>query len=187
MVAFDAVRGPGEQSAQGARAAGQEQGGGRPPAHAHGAPQLASAPARPTQRELLLDEAARQFNARGIAATSVNQVAKRVGLTRAAATTTSKTAKTWCSSVTCAPASSPPTTSRMPTRTAQTISNASRNSCAARLARAAIGSGRERDCVLVRREAHGHRGRARTQHRGAGRFRARRYPRGIDPRHAIHT
>src|SRR6185503_9975958 len=47
-------------------------------------PQLASAPARPTQREVLLDEAARQFNARGIAATSVNQVAKRVGLTRAA-------------------------------------------------------------------------------------------------------
>jgi AcrR family transcriptional regulator len=47
-------------------------------------PQLASAPARPTQREALLDEAARQFNARGIAATSVNQVAKRVGLTRAA-------------------------------------------------------------------------------------------------------
>jgi AcrR family transcriptional regulator len=47
-------------------------------------PQLASAPARPSQRELLLDEAARQFNARGIAATSVNQVAKRVGLTRAA-------------------------------------------------------------------------------------------------------
>ena len=46
--------------------------------------QLASAPARPTQREVLLDEAARQFNARGIAATSVNQVAKRVGLTRAA-------------------------------------------------------------------------------------------------------
>src|SRR5262245_27555607 len=39
-------------------------------------PQLASAPARPTQREILLDEAARQFNARGIAATSVNQVAK---------------------------------------------------------------------------------------------------------------
>ena len=30
------------------------------------------------------DEAARQFNARGIAAPSVNQVAKRVGLTRAA-------------------------------------------------------------------------------------------------------
>jgi AcrR family transcriptional regulator len=47
-------------------------------------PRLASAPARPTQREILLDEAARQFNARGIAATSVNQVAKRVGLTRAA-------------------------------------------------------------------------------------------------------
>lgn len=47
-------------------------------------PQLASAPARPSQRELLLDEAARQFNARGIAATAVNQVAKRVGLTRAA-------------------------------------------------------------------------------------------------------
>ena len=47
-------------------------------------PQLATAPARPSQRELLLDEAARQFNARGIAATSVNQVAKRVGLTRAA-------------------------------------------------------------------------------------------------------
>jgi AcrR family transcriptional regulator len=47
-------------------------------------PQLASAPARPSQREVLLDEAARQFNARGIAATSVNQVAKRVGLTRAA-------------------------------------------------------------------------------------------------------
>ena len=38
----------------------------------------------PSQRELLLDEAARQFNARGIAATAVNQVAKRVGLTRAA-------------------------------------------------------------------------------------------------------
>jgi hypothetical protein len=35
------------------------------------APQLASAPARPSQREVLLDEAARQFNARGIAATSV--------------------------------------------------------------------------------------------------------------------
>ncbi|HKR36995.1 MAG TPA: TetR family transcriptional regulator [Steroidobacteraceae bacterium] len=49
-----------------------------------GRPQLASAPARPTQREVLLDEAARQFNARGIAATAVNQVAKRVGLTRAA-------------------------------------------------------------------------------------------------------
>ena len=47
-------------------------------------PQLASAPARPTQREVLLDEAAQQFNARGIAATAVNQVAKRVGLTRAA-------------------------------------------------------------------------------------------------------
>lgn len=47
-------------------------------------PQLATAPARPTQREALLDEAARQFNARGIAATAVNQVAKRVGLTRAA-------------------------------------------------------------------------------------------------------
>ncbi len=49
-----------------------------------GRPQLASAPARPTQRESLLDEAARQFNARGIAAIAVNQVAKRVGLTRAA-------------------------------------------------------------------------------------------------------
>ena len=47
-------------------------------------PQLASAPARLSQREVLLDEAARQFNARGIAATSVDQVAKRVGLTRAA-------------------------------------------------------------------------------------------------------
>lgn len=47
-------------------------------------PQLATVPARPTQREVLLDEAARQFNARGIAATAVNQVAKRVGLTRAA-------------------------------------------------------------------------------------------------------
>jgi AcrR family transcriptional regulator len=47
-------------------------------------PQLATAPARPSQRELLLDEAALQFNARGIAATPVNHVAKRVGLTRAA-------------------------------------------------------------------------------------------------------
>jgi len=47
-------------------------------------PQLAAAPPRASQRETLLDEAAREFNARGIAATAVNQVAKRVGLTRAA-------------------------------------------------------------------------------------------------------
>jgi AcrR family transcriptional regulator len=45
---------------------------------------VATSPAPATQREALLDEAARQFNARGIAATSVSQVAQRVGLTRAA-------------------------------------------------------------------------------------------------------
>jgi len=45
---------------------------------------VATSPARPTQREALLDEAAKQFNARGIAATSVSQVAQRVDLTRAA-------------------------------------------------------------------------------------------------------
>jgi AcrR family transcriptional regulator len=39
---------------------------------------------RTEQREALLEEAARQFNARGVAAISVNDVAKRVGLTRAA-------------------------------------------------------------------------------------------------------
>ncbi|HEY7639962.1 MAG TPA: TetR family transcriptional regulator [Steroidobacteraceae bacterium] len=49
-----------------------------------GRPRLASAPPQPTRREVLLDEAARQFNARGIAATGVNQVARQVGLTRAA-------------------------------------------------------------------------------------------------------
>jgi hypothetical protein len=65
-------------------AAGQEQDGGRPPAHACSPPPTGERAGRPTQREVLLDEAARQFNARGIAATSVNQVAKRVGLTRAA-------------------------------------------------------------------------------------------------------
>jgi AcrR family transcriptional regulator len=39
---------------------------------------------RTGQREALLEEAARQFNTRGVAAISVNDVAKRVGLTRAA-------------------------------------------------------------------------------------------------------
>jgi AcrR family transcriptional regulator len=47
-------------------------------------PVLAAATRQPTQRETLLDEAAKQFNARGIATTSVNDVAKRIGLTRAA-------------------------------------------------------------------------------------------------------
>jgi len=39
---------------------------------------------RNTQREALLDEAAAQFNARGISGTSINDVARRIGLTRAA-------------------------------------------------------------------------------------------------------
>ena len=39
---------------------------------------------RISRRNLLLDEAARQFNSRGISATALGDVAARVGLTRAA-------------------------------------------------------------------------------------------------------
>jgi AcrR family transcriptional regulator len=48
------------------------------------APAARAAVRRAGQRDALLEEAARQFNARGVAAISVNDVAKRVGLTRAA-------------------------------------------------------------------------------------------------------
>ena len=59
----------------------------RPPAPAlaqRGEHRNAAAARLATQRDALLDEAAAQFNARGISGVSVNDVAARVGLTRAA-------------------------------------------------------------------------------------------------------
>jgi AcrR family transcriptional regulator len=77
------------------RAAAQAAGLPRParrhrpvPRSSEGAPRLSRSELaelrRKTQREALLDEAAAQFNARGISGTSINDVARRIGLTRAA-------------------------------------------------------------------------------------------------------
>lgn len=65
-------------------AAAPPRAGRRRPGGAAAAGATAPALRRATQRESLLDEAAAQFNLRGISGTSVNDVARRIGLTRAA-------------------------------------------------------------------------------------------------------
>ena len=174
MVASRAVRSTRRASWPRRASAGQEQDGGRPPAArscrrgAAARQRRRRAPAQPTQREVLLDEAARQFNARGIAATSVNQVAKRVGLTRAAVYYYVKDSEDLvfqCYLRACQLHRGRPGARA---RARQRRSRTHRGVRPTRTgARAAAGSGRERDRLPLGREALDRRGRARPQHRCA--------------------